>query len=148
MNAVQRERLQGAGIVGEWPIARPFPRRWKRLLAAELPDGNGWQYRAQMGRLPLPRAARRRRSHADIQVRQAARRATFPKSSTCCARMKAKHFLLDGELIIPVGDALSFDALAAAPAPRRKPRPQAVGRDAGRADGLRPARARRQVAAE
>jgi ATP-dependent DNA ligase len=25
--------------------------------------------------------------------------------------LKAKHFLLDGELIIPVGDALSFDAL-------------------------------------
>ena len=25
--------------------------------------------------------------------------------------LKSKHFLLDGELIIPIGDALSFDAL-------------------------------------
>jgi ATP-dependent DNA ligase len=35
----------------------------------------------------------------------------FPEVVAMLAGLKAKRFLLDGELIIPVGDALSFDAL-------------------------------------
>ena len=64
-----------------------------------------------MGRLPLPRLPRRRRSRAAVQGRAAAR-PLFPggrgDGSPRCRRTGSS---LDGELIIPVGGALSFEAL-------------------------------------
>jgi ATP-dependent DNA ligase len=37
----------------------------------------------------------------------------FPEIASAIASLKASRFVLDGELLIPVGKALSFDALQA-----------------------------------
>ena len=64
-----------------------------------------------MGRVPLPRLQGRRRGRAAGQIRQAAR-PLFPRDgrgARCAA--KPDGFVLDGELMVPRGDRLSFGAL-------------------------------------
>ena len=58
--------------------------------------------------------------------------------------LKEKRFLLDGELIIPVGDALTFEALQLRLHPAESRVRKLSARNPRRADGVRPARARRQ----
>ena len=80
-------------------------------LVAELPDGEGWQYRAEVGRLPLPRAAQR--DEVELQSKSGKPLGRyFPEMVEMLARpCRRSDFVLDGELVIPVGDTLSFDAL-------------------------------------
>ena len=80
------------------------------LLAAELPQGRGWQYEPKWDGFRC--LARRDGDQADLISRNGKPLGRyFPEVLQAIAGVKQKQFLLDGELIIPVGDALSFDAL-------------------------------------
>ena len=122
------------------------PAPMEALLAAELPDGEGWQYEPKWDGF----RALARRDGDDValtsQVGQAAR-PLFPRSPRHAALAQGARFLLDGELIIPLGDALSFEALQMRLHPAESRVRRLAEGNAGRADGVRPARSRRQIAA-
>ncbi len=80
------------------------------LLAAELPDGEGWQFEPKWDGFRC--LARRDGEEVTLTSKSGKPLARyFPEVAEMLRRVPAKKFLLDGELIIPVGDALSFDAL-------------------------------------
>jgi ATP-dependent DNA ligase len=80
------------------------------LLAAELPDGDGWQFEPKWDGFRC--LARRDGDEVTLTSKSGKPLARyFPEVADILRRTRAKRFLLDGELIIPVGDALSFDAL-------------------------------------
>ena len=80
------------------------------LLAAELPSGEGWQYEPKWDGFRC--LARRNGDEVTLTSKSGKPLARyFPDVVEMLRRVKATEFLLDGELIIPVGDALSFDAL-------------------------------------
>ena len=80
------------------------------LLAAELPEGDGWQFEPKWDGFRC--IARRAGDEVTLTSRSGKPLARyFPEVADMLRRLKAKNFVLDGELIIPVGDALSFDAL-------------------------------------
>jgi ATP-dependent DNA ligase len=80
------------------------------LLAAELPAGKGWQYEPKWDGF----RCLAKRDADDIQLISKSGKPLgryFPDIVEALSALKQGRFLLDGELIIPVGDALSFDAL-------------------------------------
>jgi ATP-dependent DNA ligase len=80
------------------------------LLAAELPEGSGWQFEPKWDGF----RCLARRDGADVTLTSKSRKPLgryFPDVVEMLGKLAADDFLLDGELIIPVGDALSFDAL-------------------------------------
>src|SRR3954471_3809294 len=80
------------------------------LLAAELPEGEGWQYEPKWDGFRC--LARREGDEVTLRSKSGKPLARyFPDIVELLRRLKARRFVLDGELIIPVGDALSFDAL-------------------------------------
>jgi ATP-dependent DNA ligase len=80
------------------------------LLAAELPEGAGWQYEPKWDGFRA--LARREGDEVTLTSRSGKPLGRyFPEVLAILRSMKERHFLLDGELIIPVGDALSFEAL-------------------------------------
>jgi len=80
------------------------------LLAAELPDGVGWQFEPKWDGFRC--LARRDGAEVTLTSKSGKPLARyFPDVVAMLASLKTERFLLDGELIIPVGDALSFDAL-------------------------------------
>jgi len=80
------------------------------LLAAELPEGKGWQYEPKWDGFRC--LARRDGKEVTLTSKSGKPLARyFPEVVEMLLRTKDKDFLLDGELIIPVGDVLSFDAL-------------------------------------
>ena len=80
------------------------------LLAAELPEGEGWQYEPKWDGFRC--LARRDGAEVTLTSKSGKPLARyFPDIVDMISQMKAKRFLLDGELIIAVGDALSFDSL-------------------------------------
>jgi ATP-dependent DNA ligase len=80
------------------------------LLAAELPDGDGWQFEPKWDGFRC--LARRDGAEVTLTSKSGKPLARyFPEVVDTLSRLKANQFLLDGELIIPVGDALSFEAL-------------------------------------
>ena len=80
------------------------------LLAAELPQGDGWQYEPKWDGFRC--LARRAGDEVTLTSKSGKPLARyFPEVVEMLRGTKAKRFLLDGELIIPLGDALSFDAL-------------------------------------
>jgi ATP-dependent DNA ligase len=80
------------------------------LLAAELPEGDGWQFEPKWDGFRC--LARRDGDELTLTSKSGKPLARyFPEVVDMLCRLKAEQFLLDGELIIPVGDALSFDAL-------------------------------------
>ena len=80
------------------------------LLAAELPEGEGWQFEPKWDGFRC--LARRDGDEVTLTSKSGKPLARyFPEVVEMLRALKAKRFLLDGELIIPVGDALSFDAL-------------------------------------
>src|SRR3954468_22347662 len=86
------------------------PAPMEALLAAELPEGTGWQFEPKWDGF---RCLARRDGHEVTLTSKSGKPLAryFPEVVEMLLRTKAKRFLLDGELIIPVGDALSFDAL-------------------------------------
>ena len=81
------------------------------LLAAELPEGDGWQFEPKWDGFRC--LARRDGDEVTLTSKSGKPLARyFPEVVEHAARgRRTERFLLDGELIIPVGDALSFDAL-------------------------------------
>ena len=93
--------------------------RWSVLMAlaalAALPaDGGGARrrrsrpgdelaVRAQVGRLPLPRLPRRRRGRAAVEGRHSRSARYFPEVVAALRRCRAPRFVLDGEIVVPVG---------------------------------------------
>ena len=80
------------------------------LLAAELPEGEGWQFEPKWDGFRC--LARRDGDEVTLTSKSGKPLARyFPDVVELLRRTKERNFLLDGELIIPVDDALSFDAL-------------------------------------
>jgi ATP-dependent DNA ligase len=80
------------------------------LLAAELPEGDGWQFEPKWDGF----RCLARRDGAEITLTSKSGKPLgryFPEVIDTLARLKKPRFLLDGELIISLHDALSFDAL-------------------------------------
>jgi ATP-dependent DNA ligase len=86
------------------------PAPMEALLAAELPTGRGWQYEPKWDGFRC--LAKRDGGDVELISRNGKPLGRyFPEVAEALSTLKEKKFLLDGELIIPVGDALSFDAL-------------------------------------
>ena len=80
------------------------------LLADELPDGPGWQYEPKWDGFRC--LARRDGDDVELISKSGKPLARyFPDIVEKIAALKSKRFLIDGELVIPAGDALSFEAL-------------------------------------
>ena len=80
------------------------------LLAAELPEGKGWQYEPKWDGFRC--LARRDGEEVTLTSKSGKPLARyFPEVVELLRRTTDKCFLLDGELIISVDDALAFDAL-------------------------------------
>ena len=80
------------------------------LLAAELPDGDGWQYEPKWDGFRC--IARRERDTVDMISRSGKPLGRyFPEILAILAQTKEKRFVLDGELIIPIADRPDFEAL-------------------------------------
>src|SRR5205085_5612755 len=80
------------------------------LLATELPDGAGWQFEPKWDGFRC--LARRNGDEVTLTSKSGKPLARyFPEVVDMLRALECRQFLLDGELIIPVGDALSFDAL-------------------------------------
>ncbi len=80
------------------------------LLADELPDGPGWQYEPKWDGFRC--LARRDGATVELISKSGKPLARyFPDMVERIAALKARRFLIDGELVIPADDALSFEAL-------------------------------------
>jgi ATP-dependent DNA ligase len=78
--------------------------------AAELPRGREWQYEPKWDGFRCIAF----RDGARVELRSKAGKSLsryFPEIVAALGTLAAKKFVLDGELVIPQGDALSFDAL-------------------------------------
>jgi ATP-dependent DNA ligase len=88
----------------------PVPAPMEALLATELPQGEGWQYEPKWDGFRC--LARRDGDEVTLTSKSGKPLARyFPDVVEILKGTRSKYFLLDGELIIPVGDALSFEAL-------------------------------------
>jgi ATP-dependent DNA ligase len=88
----------------------PVPAPMEALLAAELPEGDGWQFEPKWDGFRC--LARRDGDEVTLTSKSGKPLGRyFPDVVEMLGRLEDKQFLLDGEIIIPVGDALSFDAL-------------------------------------
>ena len=80
------------------------------LLAEELPDGPGWQYEPKWDGFRC--IARRDGAEVELISKSGKPLARFfPDMVERIAALKDSRFLIDGELVIPADDALSFEAL-------------------------------------
>lgn len=80
------------------------------LLAAELPEDAGWQFEPKWDGFRC--LAKRDGNDVTLTSKSGKPLARyFPEVVEIVRAVKADNFLLDGELIISVGDELSFDAL-------------------------------------
>ena len=80
------------------------------LLAQELPTGDGWQFEPKWDGF----RAIARRDGDDVTLTSKSGKPLaryFPEVAEMLLKAKEPRFVLDGELIISVDDALSFDAL-------------------------------------
>ncbi len=92
--------------------AMPMPEPMETKLVADLPDGQGWQYEPKWDGF---RAIIRRDGNAvDIASKSGKDLARyFPEIVSLITATSQARFVVDGELIIPIGGILSFDALQA-----------------------------------
>ena len=80
------------------------------LLAAELPEGDGWQYEPKWDGFRA--LARREGDEVTLTSRSGKPLGRyFPEILALLRALKERRFLLDGELIISLHDTLAFDAL-------------------------------------
>jgi ATP-dependent DNA ligase len=80
------------------------------LLAESLPDGEGWLYEPKWDGF----RCLARRSGDDVTMTSKSGKPLaryFPDVVELLGGLKDDDYLIDGELILPMGDALSFDAL-------------------------------------
>ncbi|HMJ92123.1 MAG TPA: ATP-dependent DNA ligase [Candidatus Acidoferrum sp.] len=80
------------------------------LSVEEIPEGSGWQYEPKWDGFRCLVF----RNGGDVQLQSKAGQPLaryFPEVVAAVSAVKAKQFSIDGELVIPVGNALSFDDL-------------------------------------
>jgi ATP-dependent DNA ligase len=80
------------------------------LLAEELPDGPGWQYEPKWDGFRCIAV----RAGDDVQLWSKSGKPLaryFPEVAAMLGRLKAREFILDGELLIVTAGAVAFDAL-------------------------------------
>ena len=86
------------------------PAPMEALLAAELPAGEGWQYEPKWDGFRC--LAERHGDRVELTSKSGNPLGRyFPEVVAMLASLKEQRLLLDGELILPLGDALSFEAL-------------------------------------
>jgi ATP-dependent DNA ligase len=79
-------------------------------LVAELPIDPGWQFEPKWDGFRC--LAFHDGDHVELRAKSGKTLTRyFPEMAAALAAAKPKRFVLDGELAIPVGDSLSFDAL-------------------------------------
>src|SRR6186997_834625 len=89
---------------------KSVPAPMEALLAAELPEGKGWQFEPKWDGF----RCLARRDGKDVTLTSKSGKPLaryFPEVVDMLGSIGKRQFLLDGELIIAIGDALSFDAL-------------------------------------
>ena len=82
------------------------------LLADRLPDGDGWQYEPKWDGFRCIAV----REGGDVAMWSKSGKSLdryFPEIAAMFGRLKAKQFIIDGELVIQLGDEQSFEALQA-----------------------------------
>jgi ATP-dependent DNA ligase len=80
------------------------------LAVADIPNGDAWQYEPKWDGFRC--LAFRDGSRIELQSKTGQPLARyFPDLVDALARVKARKFILDGEIVVPVGEALSFDEL-------------------------------------
>ena len=91
------------------PIKPPFP-PMEALLVSEIPEGENWEYEPKWDGFRC--LAFRDDESIELQSKsgQPLER-YFPEIVEALLKLKAKKFVLDGELVIPVKNGLSFDDL-------------------------------------
>lgn len=91
------------------PLNPPYP-PMEALSVKELPSGTSWQYEPKWDGFRC--LAFRDRTDVYLQSKAGQPLARyFPEVAAALLKLKAEKFILDGELVIPVGKNLSFDAL-------------------------------------
>src|SRR5689334_5158999 len=92
------------------PMAKSVPAPMEALLAAELPEGDGWQFEPKWDGF---RCIARRDGNTVEMISRSGKPLGryFPEVLEMLGRVKQKSFTIDGELIIPVADRLDFEAL-------------------------------------
>ena len=79
-------------------------------LVAKLPEEGPWQFEPKWDGFRC--LAGRNRQHVELRARSGKPLTRyFPEVAAALHSLKALRFVLDGELLIPVGQTLSFDAL-------------------------------------
>src|SRR6266496_2824445 len=87
----------------------PLPPMEARLVE-EIPTGDGWQYEPKWDGFRCLAFRDEKQTYLQSKNGQPLAR-YFPDVADVIAALPAKQFVLDGELVIPVGGALSFDEL-------------------------------------
>ena len=91
------------------PIKPPYP-PMDALSASEIPAGPGWQYEPKWDGFRC--VAFRDGKHVELQSKSGQPLARyFPEMVDALLGLSPTDFVLDGELVIPIGDELSFDDL-------------------------------------
>src|SRR5262245_65006631 len=80
------------------------------LVRGRGSEGQELAVRAEMGWFPLPGVSRRQKGRTAIEVRPIPH-TLFPRNVAAVAALKAKRFVLDSEVVVPRGQAFSFDDL-------------------------------------
>ena len=94
-------------------MALPLPSTYAPMeakLVAELPAGTEWQYEPKFDGFRCLAF----KDGSDIDLRSKSGQPFnryFPEVVTALAKISATHFVLDGELVVPENDTLSFDEL-------------------------------------
>src|SRR5256885_15516593 len=107
---MQRERLRGTSDCLRMAKTHAALAPMEALPAAELPVGEGWQFEPKWDGF----RCLARRDGVEVTLTSKSGKPLgryFPEVIEILAAVREKQFLLDGELIIPLGDALSFEAL-------------------------------------
>jgi ATP-dependent DNA ligase len=87
----------------------PLPPMETRLME-QIPTGDGWQYEPKWDGFRCIAFRDRERAYLQSKNGQPLAR-YFPDVADAIAALPAKQFVLDGELVVPVKGALSFDEL-------------------------------------
>lgn len=91
------------------PIHPPYP-PMSALLIGEIPEGSGWQYEPKWDGFRCIAF----RDGQDVSLQSKAGQPLeryFPEVVANLRALDATRFVLDGEIVVPVGKALSFDDL-------------------------------------
>ena len=104
-----RVRLDGMGAFDRLAV-KPGLAPMEAKLVDALPEGPGWQYEPKWDGFRCLVF----RDGGDVDLRSKSGKPLgryFPEVAAAIGALKAKRLVLDGELIIPVGGILSFEAL-------------------------------------